>query len=103
MVLLANKIDWKYFEDIFSTHYSRKGRPAMPIRMMVGCMFLKHLYNLGDETLAKQWVENPYMQYFCGCVHFQHKFPCDPIDFVHFRKQIGEEEMKKIFEYTMTK
>jgi hypothetical protein len=22
---------------------------------------------------------------------FEHKFPCDPSDFVHFRKRIGEE------------
>jgi len=40
---------------------------------------------------------NPYMQYFCGESHFQHRFPCDPSDFVHFRKRIGEKGIEKIF------
>jgi IS5 family transposase len=101
LVLLADKIDWKYFENEFSKYYSRRGRPAMPIRFMVGCMILKHLYNVGDEKLVEMWVENPYMQYFCGMEKFQHEFPCDPSDFVHFRKRIGEEGMEKIFLYSI--
>ena len=40
---------------------------------------------------------NPYMQYFCGETIFQHRFPCDPSDFVHFRKRIGEKGIEKIF------
>ena len=101
LVLLANKIDWDYFEKELSIYYSNKGRPAMPIRLMVGCLMLKRLYNLGDETLAQEWVMNPYMQYFCGMEYFQHKFPCDPSDFVHFRKRIGEKGVEKIFVYTV--
>ena len=73
----------------------------MPVRLMVGCLFLKRLYNLGDETLAKEWKMNPYMQYFCGYSHFQHQFPFDPSDLVHFRKRIGEEGAKKIFAYSV--
>ncbi len=60
-------------------------------------MLIKRFYNLGDETLVQAWVMNPYMQYFCGESHFQHKFPCDPNDFVHFRKRIGKEGIEKIF------
>ena len=101
LVLLADKIDWKYFEDTFSIHYSHTGQPGMPIRFMVGCLMLKRIENLGDETLAKAWVCNPYMQYFCGEAHFQHKFPCDPSDFVHFRRRIGEEGIEKIFTYSV--
>lgn len=101
LVLLADKIDWKYFEDEFSEYYSHKGQPSMPIRLMVGCLMLKRIYNLGDETLAKVWIMNPYMQYFCGMAHFEHKFPCDPSDFVHFRKRIGEKGAEKIFVYSV--
>ncbi|WP_228464877.1 transposase [Chryseobacterium antibioticum] len=68
---------------------------------MVGCLLLKHLYNLGDETLEKAWIMNPYMQYFCGMVFFEHEFPCDPSNFVHFRKRIGEEGIEKIFAYSV--
>ena len=101
LVLLANKIDWKYFEKSFSKFYSNTGHPSMPIRFMVGSLLLKRLYNLGDETLAQAWVMNPYMQYFCGESHFQHKFPCDPSDFVHFRKRIGEEGIESIFTHSV--
>lgn len=101
LVLLADKIDWDYFEKAFSEFYSRFGRPSMPIRLMVGCLILKRIYNLGDETLAEAWIRDPYMQYFCGMVHFEHKFPCDPSDFVHSRKRIGENGLEKIFTYSV--
>lgn len=101
LVLLAQKIDWKYFEKEFSKYYSHTGQPSMPIRLMVGSLMLKRLYNLGDETLVKAWEMNPYMQYFCGEAYFQHKFPCNPSDFVHFRKRIGEDGIEKIFTYSV--
>ena len=101
LVLLADKMDWNYFERELMPFYSKVGRPSMPIRLMVGCLLLKRIYNLGDETLAEAWKMNPYMQYFCGMTHFEHKFPCDPSDFVHFRKRIGEEGVEKIFKYSV--
>lgn len=69
---------------------------------MVGCLLLKHLYNLGDETLEKAWIMNPYMQYFCGRIFFEHEFPCDPSNFVHFRKRIGEQGIEKFFAYSVS-
>ena len=97
LVLLSDKIDWSYFDNELSKFYSDRGRPSMPVR----CLILKRLYSLGDETLAQSWVMNPYMQYFCGMTHFEHKFPFDPSDFVHFRKRIGEEGVAKIFAYSV--
>lgn len=102
LVLLSKQINWNYFEQEFSSLYSYKGQPAMPVRLMVGCLLLKRLYNLGDETLAKAWVRDPYMQYFCGEAHFKHQFACDPSDFVHFRKRIGEAGVEKIFEHSIS-
>ncbi len=101
LVLLADKIDWTYFEKEFSHYYSDTGQPSMPIRLMVGSLMLKRIYNLGDETIAKAWIRDPYMQYFCGMAHFEHNFPCDPSDFVHFRKRIGEKGVEKIFSYSV--
>jgi transposase, IS5 family len=97
LVLLADKLDWQYFEREFSPLYSNTGKPAMPIRLMVGSLMLKRIYDLGDETLTEAWVRDPYMQYFCGMAYFEHKFPCDPSDFVHFRKRLGKEGVEKIF------
>lgn len=92
-VLLSNKIDWDYFEKVFSPLYSKVGNVSHLIRFMIGCLLLKHLYNIGDETLEKAWI-NPYMQYFCGITFIEHEFPCDPSNFVHFRKRIGESGIK---------
>lgn len=102
LFLLSDKIDWNYFEEEFEEYYSNVGRPSMPVRLMVGCLLLKRIYNLGDETLAQSWKMNPYMQYFCGYSHFEHHFPFDPSDFVHFRKRIGKEGVQKIFAYSVT-
>lgn len=90
LVLLAEKMDWKAIEDEFRGLYSEVGQRGVPIRFMAACLMLKQLKNLGDETLAKAWVEDPYMQYFCGMAHFEHIFPHDPTVFVRFRQRIGE-------------
>lgn len=97
LCLLAKKIDWKVLENEFEPLYGKVGRPSVPIRTIVGLLLLKQIYNLGDETVMDRYVENPYWQHFCGEVYFQYKLPFDPSDFVHFRKRIGEEGMRKIF------
>ena len=101
LVLLAGAVDWGHFESEFARFYSDTGQPGMPIRFSVGCLLLKRLYDLGDETLAKAWVRDPYMQYFTGEAHFCHRFPCDPSDFAHFRKRIGVEGVETIFAHSV--
>ena len=77
------------------------GRPSIPIRTIVGLLLLKQIYNLGDETVMERYIDSPYSQHFCGEIYFQYKYPFDPSDFVHFRKRIGEEGMKKIFKQSI--
>src|ERR1700738_4007409 len=89
-------IPWDYFENEFKKYYALTGRPAKPIRLMVGLCILKHLENLSDEVLVERWVRDPYYQAFCGEVEFQWEIPCDPTDFVYFRKRIGKEGCEKI-------
>ena len=101
LALLAKAIDWKYIEKEFKPYYSDKGAPSVPIRTMVGCMLLKHLFNLGYEQIPEYWVRDAYFQYFCGGVFCEHKFPFDPSDFVHFRKRVGESGITKIFAYSV--
>jgi IS5 family transposase len=96
LCLLADKIDWDFFEQQFAPLYSDQGAPAKPVRLMVGLLILKQVYDLGDETVMAEWVSNPYYQYFCGETVFQWKFPCDPSDLVHFRKRIGESGVEQI-------
>lgn len=91
LVKLAEEIDWEHFEQSFGEHYSEQGRPAKPVRLMVGLLLLKHLENLSDEQLIERWVQNPYYQLFCGMTQFQWELPCHPTDLVYFRRRIGEE------------
>lgn len=94
---LANKIDWNVFEQAFSPLYSSgKGRPAKPIRLMVGLLMLKHIRNVSDEMVVVQWSENAYYQYFCGEVSFATGSPCEASELVHFRNRIGESGVELI-------
>src|SRR5471030_2823205 len=68
---LAGKIPWGDFEEEFGAFYSEEGRPAKPVRLMVGLLILKQLHDLGNETVAEAWRENPYWQYFCGEAEMQ--------------------------------
>ena len=69
--VLANGIDWLQFEVAFNPLYCQdNGRPAKPIRLMVGLLILKHIRNISDERVVEQWSENLYHQYFCGCHEF---------------------------------
>jgi IS5 family transposase len=101
LCLLAKEIDWNYLEKEFAPLYGEVGRPSIPIRTIVGLLLLKQIYDLGDETVMDRYIDSPYCQHFCGEIYFQYEYPFDPSDFVHFRKRIGEEGMKKIFEQSI--
>lgn len=91
LFILSHKVDWDMFEDAFSPLYCHdNGRPAKPIRLMVGLLILKHIRNLSDESVVEQWSENIYYQYFCGQQEFQPVEPCAASELVHFRHRIGE-------------
>ncbi|EHP85238.1 transposase IS4 family protein, partial [Geobacter metallireducens RCH3] len=99
---LANTIDWTVFDKEFGSHYVAKiGRPGLPIRLLVGLHYLKHAYNVSDETVVAQFIENGYWQYFCGFEHFQHQFPLDPTTLVKWRKRIGPKGMEKLLQVTI--
>jgi IS5 family transposase len=98
LFILSNKIDWEMFERSFKGLYcENNGRPAKPIRLMVGLIVLKHLRNVSDESVVEQWSENLYYQYFCGLHTFQSSAPCNATDLVHFRNRIGESGIEIIF------
>jgi len=98
LYILSNQIDWLFFENTFSKHYSADmGAPAKPIRLMVGLLILKHIRNLSDESIVEQWAENAYYQFFCGEKAFASGQPCVAPELVEFRKRIGKEGIELIF------
>ena len=101
LVVLTDTIPWEFFDKELAPYYSDKGRPANPIRLMVGLLMLKQLKDLSDEELVLQVKHNPYYQYFCGFETFQVTTPCHPTDLVYFRKRIGKKGVNKIFEMSV--
>jgi IS5 family transposase len=97
MYILTNRVNWLTFEQAFEPLYcDNNGRPAKPIRLMVGLLILKHLRNISDESVVEQWSENVYYQYFCGQKEFIPVEPCEASELVHFRHRIGESGIELI-------
>lgn len=102
LYVLAGAIDWEFFEREFGSLYvERKGRPGLPMRLLVGLHYLKHLYDVSDERVVAGFVENPYWQYFCGEEFFVHELPCDPTSLVKWRQRIGPGGMEKLLAETI--
>lgn len=93
---LAEAIDWSKFEEDFGGLYSPEGRPALPIRRMVGLLLLKHLLDLSDERVVEFWSLSAYAQFFCGESEMQWGLPCEASELVHFRQRIGPDGAEKI-------
>ncbi len=99
LVKLADSIEWEIFEEHWRKQFSDAGgQMANSGRRVAGLLMIQHMENLSDEGLVAQWVLNPYYQYFCGEVHFQHRHPINPATLVKWRKRLGEEG----FEWMLT-
>ena len=55
---LGERIPWRDFEEAFGEAYHVEGRPAKPVRLMVGLLLLKQMYDQSDEDVVDRWVEN---------------------------------------------
>ena len=79
LVKLAAAVDWSRLEELFGkTYCPDNGRPGIPTRLMIGLHYLKYTYNLSDEAVVEDWVENPYWQYFSGEQYFTQDRPIEP-------------------------
>jgi IS5 family transposase len=102
LVRLADSIEWKAFEETFGALYCPdNGRPAKPIRLMVGLTYLKAMYTESDEELVEKWVENPYWQHFCGEKEFQHEFPIEPTTLGKWRDRVQAKGLEKLLQKTI--
>lgn len=102
LVLLSKKTDWDRLDNSLSIYYcADNGRPCIPIRTIAGILILKRMFNESDESVLERWVENPYWQYFCGEVNFQHDLPFDRTELIKFRKRIGEEGAEELLKMSI--
>lgn len=97
LCVMANRIDWARFDKSFGSLFAqKKGRPALPTRLVIGLHYLKHAYNESDESVVARLLENPYWQYFCGFKHFQHELPIDPSSMTRWRKRLGADKIEEL-------
>ncbi|WP_199914010.1 transposase, partial [Xanthomonas fragariae] len=72
---LSQGMPWTALEQALSSRLPATqaggGRPALPVRLIAGLLYLKHAYDLSDEAVCERWLENPYWQFFTGEVVFQ--------------------------------
>lgn len=102
LFILANEIKWSIFDEGFGPLFEqRRGRPALPTRLIVGLHYLKHAFNESDESVVERLLENPYWQYFCGFEFFQHHFPLDRSSMTNWRKRLGPNGLEKLLKETL--
>jgi len=99
---LADSIDWESIEEELKSAYpSTTGHPNKPIRLMVGLHYLRYMFNLSDESIVWTYIENPYYQYFCGELVFQHTFPIDRSSMSRFRERLKKKKLYKLLQETI--
>jgi IS5 family transposase len=101
---LADQISWSVVEEEYAELFDsgiKGGRPAAPVRLVVGLLLLQYLHDLSDEAVCESWVENPYWQYFCGYDFLQWELPLDPSSLSRWRGRLGKEKLEQILKLTV--
>lgn len=101
-VRLAEILPWETFEILYySKMNTKRGAPAVPARIAIGSLIIKHMMNFSDAETIDTIKENPYMQYFLGLAQFQSEQVFTPSLFVAIRKRLGNPNLDEIIK-TMT-
>ncbi|MGF6439251.1 hypothetical protein QF001_000008 [Paraburkholderia youngii] len=102
LVRLAELINWERLSASMSASFvSGKGRPASSPRLIAGLLYLQHAFDLSDEDVVWQWVENPYWQVFTGETYLQTEPPIDPSSLTRWRKRLGEAGVEELLAETI--
>lgn len=101
LVRLGDLLPWDELDRELGANFRESGRPGVPTRLMVGLQLLKHTFDLSDTQVVRQWVENPYWQYFCGEVYFQTEPPVDPTTLGRWRRRMGSDGLEKLLGATL--
>ena len=103
IIQLANDIDWNTLTLKLSQNKrkSTPGQPPKETRLVIGILMLQHMFNFSDENMVKQWVQNPYWQYFCGYANLQWNPPLEASTLTRWRNRLKEKGMQQILSATI--
>lgn len=94
---LGRLIPWNQMEDIYVEHFSdRMGRPAKDSRLICGLLVVKHIEGYSDERVVEEYLENPYVQAFCGEETFVTEGGIDPSLLSKIRKKLGKTFFRRL-------
>jgi len=92
---LHDIIPWEELENIYKKYFSDVGRPGKDSQLVNGLMIVKHQKVVSDEETVKDFLENPYVQFFCGYDQFVTEKEIDSSTLTRMRKRLGVEYFKK--------
>ena len=102
LIRLAGLIHCGRFDDPFGPYYyKRKGRRGLSNHLMTGLHLFKQMKGLSDEETCAVWLENLYVQAFCGGSHFQHHLPFDHSSMIRWHQRIGPDTLKTLLAETI--
>jgi hypothetical protein len=94
-IKLHDLIPWKELEGIYGKYFSHLGRRGKDSQLINGLLIVKHKMGMSDEELVQQFLENPYIQYFCGYDQFVKEGEIESSTVSKVRKRLGVEYFKK--------
>lgn len=97
-IKLSGLIPWDKMEAVYVKYFSEVGRPAKDSRLVTGLLIIKHRRGHSDRETIEQFLENPYLQYFCGYEHFVKKGEIHYSTLSRLRKRLGKEYFRRFEE-----
>jgi len=94
-IKLHDLIPWSDLEIIYRKYFSALGRPGKDSQLINGLLIVKHIMVMSDEAAVDCFLENPYVQYFCGYDQFVTGREIEASTLARMRKRLGLEYFKK--------
>lgn len=97
LVLIKRHVDLSFVEEEAARYYHPGlGRPSFPPEVLFRVLFLEVWANLSDIQVCRELRYNVLYRYFCG-IGWDDPVP-DDTTLVVFRKRLGEEGFRRLFE-----
>jgi hypothetical protein len=87
---LGEAMPWEKLDELYGNYFVKGyGRPAKDSRLITGLLTVKLIKNLSDEDAVREFMENPYIQAFCGAEYFAVEDVISPSVLFERRKRLG--------------
>lgn len=94
-IKMHDVMPWQELEGIYRKHFSNLGRPGKDSQLINGLLIVKHQMVLSDVEVVELFLENPYIQYFCGYDQFVVEGEIESSTLARVRKRLGVEYFRK--------